>query len=284
MVISPHADDAAAFCGATLAKFASQGWKVILVRVTDDCKDSVGLTMEKAKERNAEQLREAAGHMGVAEIVELGYVTDCLSDVSLVELREKIVYLFRKHRPYAVFSFDPFGLYEDNVDHIRVAQAVGEAFWVSGFDLHHSEHFQEGLEPFQVCERWLFARDFIKANYAEDITDFIKKKVDALNAHKEMMKNMFHRYILQMNTWGRRSELLERARDGDPKGLLEEFLTEQARAAAAEFNLGEGRLAEKFRLDRFGDLEVMFQMFSEKIPGAEEAPRRPGIDAPVSEG
>ncbi len=41
MVISPHADDAAAFCGGTLAKLALDGWNVVLVRVTDDRKDSV---------------------------------------------------------------------------------------------------------------------------------------------------------------------------------------------------------------------------------------------------
>ncbi|GAB4482216.1 MAG: hypothetical protein Kow0088_25030 [Anaerolineales bacterium] len=41
LVISPHADDAAAFCGATLAKLAAQGWKIVLVRVTNDSKDSV---------------------------------------------------------------------------------------------------------------------------------------------------------------------------------------------------------------------------------------------------
>lgn len=33
MVISPHADDAAAICGATLAKFSDQGWRVILVTI-----------------------------------------------------------------------------------------------------------------------------------------------------------------------------------------------------------------------------------------------------------
>ncbi len=30
MVVSPHADDAAAFCGATIAKFADQGWYIVL--------------------------------------------------------------------------------------------------------------------------------------------------------------------------------------------------------------------------------------------------------------
>jgi len=71
MVISPHADDAAAFCGATIAKFADQGWKVILVRVTDDRKDSVGLSIEVTIQKNAHELREAARILGIHEIVEL---------------------------------------------------------------------------------------------------------------------------------------------------------------------------------------------------------------------
>ncbi|HUT53878.1 MAG TPA: PIG-L deacetylase family protein [bacterium] len=280
LVISPHADDAAAFCGGTLAKFAGEGWKVVLVRVTDDCRDSVGLTLEETKQRNADQLQDAARSLGVSEIVELGYETDCLADASEVELRGKIVYLFRKHRPYAVFSFDPFGLYEDNMDHVRVAQAVYEAFWVSAFDLHHPEHFREGLAPFSVCERWFFARELVKADHAEDVTDFIGPKIDAMNAHREMVRNMLNRFILQLRTWGRRSPLLESVKDGDPRGLLEAFLTEQAKAVAAEFKLAEGRLAEKFRLERFGDLEGLFQLFSEPIPGAPGPVRRDGLDPP----
>ena len=46
MVFSPHADDAVGFCVGTLAKFADQGWQVILVRITDDSEDSIGLTRE----------------------------------------------------------------------------------------------------------------------------------------------------------------------------------------------------------------------------------------------
>ena len=67
MIISPHADDAAAFCGATVAKFAGEGWRVILVRVTDDAKDSLGLTVEETKKRNTAELHEAAKIMGVCK-------------------------------------------------------------------------------------------------------------------------------------------------------------------------------------------------------------------------
>lgn len=282
MVISPHADDAAAFCGATVSKFAAQGWKIILVRVTDDRRDSLGLSVEETTRRNTEQLHAAVKILGVAEIVELGYETDCLGDVSKVKLRERFVYLFRKHRPYAVFSFDPYGKYENNLDHITVAQAVDEAFWVSCFDKHHPEHFAEGLEPFSVCERWYFARQLPDANHAEDVTEFMGRKVEALCAYREMMVNTFNQYRLQLRTWGRRVPWLEASMEGDFRPLIALAMQGGGNAVAAQFNLGPGRMGEAFRLERFGDLEEMFQALSEPIEGAETI-RRDGLDQPAPE-
>jgi LmbE family N-acetylglucosaminyl deacetylase len=281
MMISPHADDAAAFCGATLAKFSDQGWRVILVRVTDDCKDSVGLRLEETIQRNTAELQQAASILGISETVELGYETDCLADRSEVELRERIVYLFRTYRPHAVFSFDPFALYEDNMDHVRVAQAVAEAFWVSRFDLHHPEHFEQGLEPFSVCEQWYFGRDLPGANHAEDVSEYLDQKIEALCAHRTMMQNTMNQYRLQLQTWGRRMPWLEAsmAEEGDMRPLLALFLQEQANAVAKAFDLGEGRMGEVFRLVRFGELEELFQLMAEPLPAAEAAPARPGLDA-----
>ena len=267
MVISPHADDAAAFCGATIAKLAGEGWRVILVRVTDDAKDSLGLTVEETRKRNTAELHEAAKIMGVAEVVELGYETDCLADVSLVKLRERIVYLLRKYRPYAVFTFDPFGLYEGNMDHVRVAQAAEEAFWVACFDLHHPEHFAEGLSPFSVCERWYFGRNLPGANRAEDVTATLSKKIDAVCTHKTMMRNTINQFILQLRTWGRRVEALEYSRDVDMKPLLSNVFADQAKAVAEKHKLPEGKMAEEFRFDRFGEYEELFQSMAQKDEG-----------------
>lgn len=278
LMISPHADDAAAFCGGTLAKFAAEGWRVIVARVTDDAKDSVGLTVEETKRKNAEELQAAAKALGVSEIIELGFPTDCLADQPLGPLREKIVYLFRKHRPYAVFTFDPSQLYEDNLDHVRVAQATAEAFWVSAFDLHYPEHFQEGLAPFSVCERWYFGRELVKPTHFEDITDHVEKKIAALLAHETMMRHLLHQYILQSQTWGRRVPWIESSFAGDMRPLISLFIQESGKAVAASGGLGEGRRAECFRLVRFGDLEPLFQMASEPIPGAPEPPKRKSRD------
>ena len=152
MVISPHADDATAFCGGTLAKLAHQGWTVILVRVTDDCKDSLGLSIDETIQKNADELRDAAKILGIREVVELGFETDMLADIPLGKLRERIVYLFRKYCPFAVFSFDPSGLYENNQDHVLVAQAVDGAKppdQIDGVDAHDVTFGEEVLQGVQ---------------------------------------------------------------------------------------------------------------------------------------
>ncbi len=267
LVIIPHADDAAAFCGGTVAKWAAEGWRMVLVRVTDDWSDSVGLTREETIRRNRAELEEAATILGVAEIVELGYPTDTLGDVSRVALRERFVYLFRKHQPYAVFSFDPYATFEPNLDHTVTAQAVEEAYWVSCFDLHHPEHFAEGLAPFSVCERWYFARRQPEVNRAEDVTEFMEKRIAAFCAHNTMATNIFNQVRLQLLTAGRRSQLIEDAIAGDKSALLGMALMEEAAAHASAHGLPEGRLAEVFRMERFGALEALIDQISEPISG-----------------
>lgn len=266
MVISPHADDAAAFCGATLAKFADKGWHVILVRVTDDRSDSVGLTVEETIAQNTKELHDAAAILGVREIVELGFETDTLADVPLGQLRERIVYLFRKHQPYAVFSFDPFGLYENNQDHVRVAQAVDEAYWVSCFDKHYPEHFAGGLEPFSVCERWYFARQLPKVTHYEEVAKTMERKINAVCAHREMMRNTIHQFQLQLKTWGKQVPWLQETKNGNLKPLIGLFLQEQAKELAQTVGWDtDVCLAEAFRMERFGDLEPLFQMMAEPL-------------------
>jgi LmbE family N-acetylglucosaminyl deacetylase len=281
MVISPHADDAVAFCGATIAKFTAAGWRFILVHVTDDSSDSVGYSREETIKLN-DELKRSAAILGISEIIDLGYVTDTLGDVSELELREKMVYLIRKHRPYALFSFDSMGLYENNQDHIKVAQSIDEALWVSAFDKHYPQHFEEGILPFSVCERWFFGRKLSMPNHIEDVSQFVSKKIQALYQHQTMMKHTLKQYQLQLSTWGKRVRWIDESYEGDHYELLATFLQEQTNAVAKKYNLGEGKMGEEFRLERFGDLEELFQGMAEPIQGMESFSRE-GLDVPTPE-
>ena len=259
LMISPHADDAALFCGGTLAKRAAQGWRVIVARITNDARDSVGLTFEETARRNAAELSEAAEALGVAEVVELDYNAESLADVSQVELRGRMVYLIRKYRPYAVFSFDPFALYEPNLDHIRAAQAMEEAFWMARFDLPYPEHFEEGLKPFAVCEQWYFARRLPECNHVEDVTDYMEQKVAAGCAHRTMLANILNQCRMLADAWdGPVPDGAREAFESDPGPLVGAFLMQQAAQVAQEAGLGENRLGEAYRVVRFGDMAGVF--------------------------
>jgi hypothetical protein len=215
-------------------------------------------------------MHTAAQIMGVTEIVELDYVTDCLGDISRVELRERFIRLFRQYRPYAVLSFDPYAQYEPNLDHVVVSQAVEEAYWTATFDKHHPEHLAEGLQPHSVCERWYFARQLPQINCAVDISDVVDRRIDALSAHVEMMRNTLNQLKLQAATWGRYLPLLDEAiASGDLRPMLDVSIKARASGWGAQYGM---QYAEVYRVERFGGLEGLLQRESLPLPGMEDIP------------
>ncbi len=254
LVVVAHADDVALFLGGTVARWAELGWRVVVVRVTDDARDAHGLTMEQAAARNAAEFRLAAERLGVSEVVEFGYPTDMLGDASEVGLRERIIREVRRHRPYALVTFDPFAHYgEDNQDHVLVAAAVDESFWTSQFDLHHPEHFDDGLRPHGCFERWYFGRRVMEITDVVDISATIDRKVDAACAHQTMMRNYLRQLQLQAATGGWEIDAVDQALSGgDVRAVVEMLVRRGSAAVGARYGL---TAAEVFRVVRFGGLE-----------------------------
>jgi len=258
LVIVAHADDAALFCGGTLRLMAEHGARVVLLRVTDDRYDSVGIGVDETIRRNTDELRIAANILGISEIVDLGWETDRLADTSETALRERFIYHVRRLRPYAVMSFDPYGAFhEDNQDHIRVAHAVDETFWTAQFDKHHPEHFADGLSPHGVYERWYFARRLVEVTTAVDISHTLQAKISAALAHDTMLRHYVNQLRLQARTAGHTIDVLDTAQHGDIEPLFTKLLTAGARATGTRHGLA---MAEEFRVVRFGGLERAFDL------------------------
>lgn len=262
LVVVAHADDAALFIGGTLAAWSDAGWRVVLVRVTDDRWDSVGLDESSTIEANSRELREAASILGVAEIVELGYPTDVLGDVSEVELRERVIRLVRTYRPYALVTFDPYGMFgEDNQDHLKVAAAVDESFWTSQFDLHHPEHRADGLEPHGAFERWYFARRVVEVTDVVDVSATVERKVRAAVAHRTMLLNYINQLRLQARTGGWDLPVLDDAARSGDVSVIGSFVREGTRQTGERHGVA---FAEEFRVVRFGGLEGVLDAFGVK--------------------
>lgn len=259
LVFSPHADDLSIFCGGTVALLSDAGWRVVMVRVTNDALDSVGISREETIERTERELHTAVANLGVQEIVELGYETDVLGDVSEVELRERVIRLYRLYRPYAVFSFDPFGVFhENNQDHFKVAYAVDEAFWTAMFDKHHPEHLEEGLRPHGVFERWYFARRLAEVTTVVDIGAVVDRKIAAVAGHELAMRNFVHQLLLQAETGGVELPALRRAREGDLRQLIDQLIRAGSAACGAPHRLAH---AEEFRVVRFSGMESALRAY-----------------------
>ena len=61
LLIVAHADDVALFLGGTVAAWAAAGWRVVVVRVTDDRWDSVGLSEADTIVANTAEFRSREG-------------------------------------------------------------------------------------------------------------------------------------------------------------------------------------------------------------------------------
>ncbi|MFM7542705.1 MAG: PIG-L deacetylase family protein [Actinomycetales bacterium] len=221
LVVIAHADDLALFCGATVLKLVDAGWNLEVVRVTDDAWDSWGSDELATKTDNQREFESALSKLGVSKAHELAYPTDRLGDVSEVEIRNRIVEVIRKVKPYLVMTFDPDSIrYEDNVDHRMVGIATTEACWTAGFDKHPDGKVDQ-LRAHLPIERWYFGRTVLEATHEIEIAPYKERLLDAVSEHKTMLTNMVAQLEVKSKFLGYELPELRTAVAQDPKYFAE---------------------------------------------------------------
>jgi LmbE family N-acetylglucosaminyl deacetylase len=202
LVSVAHADDVLLFCGGAVITLIQAGWKVTVVRATNDRWDSFELDESATIAANAEEFNAAMKSIGVSKVIDLNLDTDRLGDFSEVTLRSKYIDLMRDVKPYLVITFDPDSyLYEDNEDHRKVAVCMAEAMWTSGFDKHPGEK-PGNIQPFLPVVRWYFGREVAMPTHILDVTSHIDQLVATTSMHKTMILNMARQLWLKGQTAG----------------------------------------------------------------------------------
>jgi LmbE family N-acetylglucosaminyl deacetylase len=189
-LITPHLDDGPIFAGGTVAKMLNEGYTGYFIRVSNDEKDSYNLTLGEtvlANEQDAARFVEVAG---LKKRYDLQYRNHGLDDVSRMEIRVRLMFLYRLLKVDTVLSYDPWGHYEENPDHYVTAQAVEAACWMSADHLDFPEQFDAGLTVHGVREKYYFARGPQLVNRVVDIGPTIKQKAAYIAACKTMITNM----------------------------------------------------------------------------------------------
>jgi LmbE family N-acetylglucosaminyl deacetylase len=177
--IQPHCDDIPIFAGGTVLKLLDEGYEGILINVSDDSMAGEGGSYGDIVLKNENDTKEVARRLGLKEVIFLNYPNHNLDAWPLVEIRARLIFLFRAYKIDTVISYDPWALYERNPDHYITARAVESACWMSRSEWDYPEHFKFGLTPHGPVEKYYFARGPQLVNRVVDITDYMDGKVFA---------------------------------------------------------------------------------------------------------
>jgi LmbE family N-acetylglucosaminyl deacetylase len=257
LIVVAHADDAVLFCGGTVALLARSGARITIVRATNDDTDSADLSSEETIALNSREFAYSCEVLGVADVIDLGYPSDRMSEIPELELRERLIRIVRQVKPYAVLTFDPHSVGgEDNQDHLCTARAMDEAFWTAMFDKHHPEHADLGLFPHGVVERWYFGRPVSDVTDVVDISSVLDIKAEAAACHATMLGNLVRQLHLMGRTDGRTLPDV-RDIDADLPQLIRDMVQAGSRAAGLRHGLGA---AEEFRRVRFSGMEPLVDL------------------------
>lgn len=198
LAIFAHPDDADFSSAGTIAKWVNEGKEIYYILATLGDKGSADpeMTPEKLAQIRLAEQKEAAGVLGVKDVIFLGERDGEL--VNSTALREKIVKVIRQYRPEIVLTFDPtvyiressWGNYSyiNHPDHRVMGMATLDSVYPSARDhLYFSHHQSEGLQPHKVLDVYLASPE--KPNVWIDISKTISLKIQALSKHKSQLGN-----------------------------------------------------------------------------------------------
>jgi hypothetical protein len=131
--------------------------------------------------------QNAAKALGCKKAFSFYYRNHRMDDCSMVEIRSRLIFLFRLLQVDTVVCMDPYNHYDENPDHIIAGKAVEGACWMSGSARDYAEHYKAGLKPARVREKYYYARSpqgHNLVNRVVDISAYIDTKVRVNMANK----------------------------------------------------------------------------------------------------
>lgn len=212
-VVTPHLDDMPFSAAGTVAKLLREGCRGYLIRTSNDEVDSAGMTPGETMVANERDAREAVRILSLDGIFDLNERNHRMDGIERLDLRARLIFLFRLLRVDVVFSYDPWGHDEENPDHYVTAQAVEAACWMAGGHLDYPEHFAAGLEPHAVREKYYFSRGRHAVNRVVDIGPTWVDKAASIRACRTMVLHAVEDLRAALAARGRRAPSLEGSDD-----------------------------------------------------------------------
>jgi LmbE family N-acetylglucosaminyl deacetylase len=175
--IQPHCDDIPIFAAGTVLKLLDEGYTGFLITTSNDSMAGTGASIGEIVRNNERDTLEVARRLGLKEAFFLNYPNHNMDGWPILEMRARLVFLFRLLRVDTVLVYDPSALYERNPDHYVTARAVESACWMAASQWDYPEHFKAGLAPYGPREKYYYARGPQLVNRVVDISPYFDRKV-----------------------------------------------------------------------------------------------------------
>ena len=108
--IQPHCDDIPIFAGGTVLKLIDEGYEGILITLSDDSMAGNGVGYGEVAAKNEVDTREVARRLGLKESIFLNYPNHNMDAWPVIEMRARLVFLFRYFKVDTILVYDPSGL------------------------------------------------------------------------------------------------------------------------------------------------------------------------------
>lgn len=246
--IQAHSDDITLFSAGTVAKLIDEGYTGYLIRLSND--EKAGKTVGYGVVQNEIDNREAAKALG-CKAFSFYYRNHRMDDCAIIEIRQRLIFLFRLLQVNTVFVMDPYDHYDENPDHIVVGKAVETACWMAGTGggREYPEQLKAGLKPAQINEKYYHCRapqGHNLINRVVDIGSYIDQKVrsNVANKGKGPAGDNGARLRQELAKKGRKLAFLGNDDDTANFQYAKRFLMEDFRALGQQYGL---EYAEAFR-------------------------------------
>jgi LmbE family N-acetylglucosaminyl deacetylase len=178
--VHAHLSDVPYFASGLCAKLMAEGFTGYLIRTTND-ETSGGKSAAQNILSNETEHAAMAKALGFKDVFELYYRSHRMNEISPVELRGRLVLLFRFLKADTVLSYCPSSEGEPDSDRWITGRAVEEACWTAGSKNDFHEHEEAGILSHPVRERYSFhVRPDQPFNRVVDISGYVGQKIDAI--------------------------------------------------------------------------------------------------------
>ncbi|HBO70728.1 MAG TPA: hypothetical protein DD658_11685 [Deltaproteobacteria bacterium] len=207
LLLLAHPDDETFGPGGTIARYAREGVEVTLVTATRGEEGMTGDPPVAERDRLGEvrerELREAAGILGIREVVFLGFRDKQLVHTPRERILGKTVEQIRRVRPHVLIGFGPEGV-SRHPDHVAMSAIALEAFDAAADPSRFPGPKGNGMSPWapyklyqfeiarEILERWGIPLAGVPRKELTtfiDTSSFVDTKIEAFASHKTQEKD-----------------------------------------------------------------------------------------------